>query len=215
MALLKIGFTWWRDEAGYVLRAPRPANAAVGLLSADPAKIVGKSGQNTPYQITDRHSGHFIEFAAIREADDLPPFFRQHGPLTEGGLSQGEQISYALEQATIFRNLLTRAKRPKESTEMIDTTLRLTRLDVVLMTDKAGVHLQLTPRSLLGLMYLQLAQSMAGGRPIRACTYCGELFEAGKGTGRRLDAKFCSAEHQRLYNSLKRSLPPSAIGASK
>jgi len=31
------------------------------------------------------------------------------------------------------------------------------------------------------------------------------FFEAGRGTGRRLDAKFCSDEHRIAFNSLKRS----------
>jgi len=39
----------------------------------------------------------------------------------------------------------------------------------------------------------------------RACAHCGAMFEAGRGAGRRADAKFCSDEHRVAFNSLKRS----------
>jgi hypothetical protein len=70
--------------------------------------------------------------------------------------------------------------------------------------------MQIVPRTLLSLMYLQLAQSLAGDRPVRICKHCKGLFEVGPGTGRKSGSEYCIKEHQILHNSLKRSLPPGA-----
>jgi len=40
---------------------------------------------------------------------------------------------------------------------------------------------------------------------IKQCLHCGVRFEAGRGAGRRADAKFCSEEHKIAYHSLARS----------
>jgi hypothetical protein len=61
------------------------------------------------------------------------------------------------------------------------------------------------PNTLLDGLWLQFAQAMTRGTQIRTCMHCADLFEAGLGTGRRLDAKFCSDEHRIAFNSLKRS----------
>ena len=58
---------------------------------------------------------------------------------------------------------------------------------------------------LLDALWLQLGQALTVSAKIRQCEHCGNWFEAGRGTGRRLDAKFCSDEHRIAFNSLKRS----------
>lgn len=46
-------------------------------------------------------------------------------------------------------------------------------------------------------------------KPITAvCQHCREIFPVGPGTGRRLDAIFCSNDHRVRYHSLKRTLKP-------
>lgn len=54
-------------------------------------------------------------------------------------------------------------------------------------------------------LWLQFGQAMMRGAQLRACLHCADWFEAGVGTGRRADAKFCSDEHRVAFNSLKRS----------
>jgi hypothetical protein len=39
----------------------------------------------------------------------------------------------------------------------------------------------------------------------RTCQYCSSLFESGPGTGKYIDAKFCSNEHKVRYFSLART----------
>ena len=222
MTLLNLRIAWVRDEEGYDLEfaAQTPEQALrfshqygpsvdqgpddetpLLLREWDPVRIVGKGGKNAQYQTTNRHSRHFIEFAKIRNSAQAIQFFNRHGPLTEVGQRGGEPLSFVLQHATIFDAWLTKAKPPK-------TTEVMTRLDVSLMRDGSKSQLQIAPRTLLSLMYLQLAQSLAGDRPVRSCELCGDLFEVGKGTGRKLSSKFCKPEHQVRYNSLKRSWPP-------
>jgi hypothetical protein len=64
---------------------------------------------------------------------------------------------------------------------------------------------ELRPASLLDALWLQLGQALTANVQFRQCEHCGIFFEAGRGTGRRLDAKFCSDEHRIAFNSLKRS----------
>ena len=52
-----------------------------------------------------------------------------------------------------------------------------------------------------------LNTALAQKKPLpRQCGYCLNWFEAGVGTGRRADARYCSNEHQILFNSRKRSI---------
>jgi len=64
---------------------------------------------------------------------------------------------------------------------------------------------ELRPASLLDALWLQLGQAVTANVQFRQCERCGQFFVAGPGTGRRLDAKFCSDEHRIAFNSLKRS----------
>ena len=61
------------------------------------------------------------------------------------------------------------------------------------------------PSTLLDGLWLQLGQAVTRGVHIRVCAHCGNLFETGIGTGRRLDARFCCDEHRIAFNSPKRS----------
>src|SRR5262249_35479431 len=69
----------------------------------------------------------------------------------------------------------------------------------------ASPQLRFLPSSLLDALWLQVVQELAGGATVRQCRHCGRWFETGAGTGRRLDATFCSDQHRIDYNSLRRS----------
>jgi hypothetical protein len=64
---------------------------------------------------------------------------------------------------------------------------------------------ELRPATLLDALWLQLGQAVTSEAHFQQCEHCGEFFVAGRGTGRRLDAKFCCDEHRIAFNSLKRS----------
>jgi hypothetical protein len=66
-------------------------------------------------------------------------------------------------------------------------------------------RLQLAPPTLLDAIWLQFGQALASNANLRQCDQCGTWFEAGAGSGRRADAKFCSDGCRIRFNSDKRS----------
>jgi len=66
-------------------------------------------------------------------------------------------------------------------------------------------QLQLSPPTLLDALWLQFGQALTSNAQLRQCDHCGKWFEAGVGTGRRADAKFCSSQCQIEHKSLERS----------
>jgi hypothetical protein len=85
--------------------------------------------------------------------------------------------------------------------------VHLSRLDAWLVgnPNNRALRLRVSPRSLLDALWLQLGQKLSDGGVIRQCEQCGGWFEAGPGSGRRSDAKFCSDEHRVIFNSRRRS----------
>jgi hypothetical protein len=76
---------------------------------------------------------------------------------------------------------------------------------ILTVNSSEGPQLQLCPVNFIDALRLQLVQKLTGDANFRTCRHCGRWFEVGPGTGRRLDAKFCTDEHRVLFNSLKRS----------
>ena len=70
--------------------------------------------------------------------------------------------------------------------------------------DTGEWEFQLRPLSLLDALWLQFGQALVSKAELRSCQQCGKWFQAGAG-GVRADAKFCTPECRRRYNSLKRS----------
>jgi hypothetical protein len=68
-----------------------------------------------------------------------------------------------------------------------------------------GVHLKIAANNLIGALWWQLGQKLAGSTNIQTCRHCSALFETGPGTGRHLDATFCCDEHKVKYFSLART----------
>jgi hypothetical protein len=109
----------------------------------------------------------------------------------------------------MFRDWLSAARgdRRKLATRINNGLNRINEyLNVSLVAEPTGaVRVRLVPRDLLGGLWLQLALKLSGQTALRACLHCGRYFEAGVGTARRADAKFCSDDHRIAFNSLKRS----------
>jgi hypothetical protein len=72
--------------------------------------------------------------------------------------------------------------------------------------DTGEWEFHLRPLSLLDALWLQFGQGLVSKAELRSCKQCGKWFQAGAGGKVRADAKFCSPECRRKYNSLKRSL---------
>jgi hypothetical protein len=152
-------------------------------------------------------------------------FVARFGPLTPEGWDarHGDQVSLVTFNAEYMRELLRvwagKQKEPHFTTRPTTVSPRRplavqphdtgpsSSLNARVAWDHATKSLkwELRPTSLLDALWLQLAQSLTSGAQFRQCEHCGEFFVAGRGTGRRVDAKFCSEEHKIAFHSLKRS----------
>jgi hypothetical protein len=118
----------------------------------------------------------------------------------------GEEVEKDLEEAAFFRLCLENSGRPGRLRSIIKEhsyifTMRL----VPAYGGKRALDFDLQIYDLESALKFQLFQKLIGQAVLRLCTLCSGWFEVGPGTGRRLDAKFCSDEHRVLFNSRKRN----------
>ena len=185
------------------------------LLSGDlgkPQRIVRCGGSLISYRPLITFDGLFRQFAnAAPTPEGILDFIDRFGPLTRPGLNeeQGENVSSLIEHVEAMRRILNEYSRGHTAglAQILDTDeIKLGAIETTLVNDPSTKmpKLQLSVADLLTALWLQLGQTLSSGATIRRCAQCGMLFEAGPGTGRRLDAKFCSDDHRITFNSQKR-----------
>jgi hypothetical protein len=206
-------FLWRRDPKGYrwvEMSPPDPASIPSRWIKTDGEKIVGNGGEPIWYPLK-KYPTLFSFFSTLKSAEDLMDFTEKFGLLYE---FEPVVAQDALKQAAQFRRLLAGKQRgPKQVASVLASILEGDEpFDL-----RVWWSLKLEPNSLVGLrfgvevvsllsaLWLQLIQSLRGDAKLRECLHCGGWFEVGPGTGRRLDAKFCSDPHRVLCNSLKRT----------
>jgi hypothetical protein len=176
-------------------------------------RIVRSGGNLIPYRPLSDFEGLFRQFAnAAPTPDGILDFIDRFGPLTRPGLNeqQGEDVSALIGQINAMSDLLNVYSRgdKAELAKLLDTDgIGLGAIKTALLNDPGTrtPRLQLSVEDLLRAVWLQLGQTLSSGATIRRCEQCGMLFEAGPGTGRRHDAKFCSDNHRVAFNSQKRT----------
>jgi hypothetical protein len=215
--MVDINFEWWVDEAGYHLVDAEPDKPEklmedgreifITTLNGigRPQHVIANGGRRRPTQPLKHFASLYKDFANLKTPEEVLRFINKYGYLTEfnGG---GDDVPVVLRHAKTLRGWLDNMPRKKLAAWIGNEGKWVGRLSAELIVDSKGaLRLRIIPNSLLGAIWIQMAYSIAGGITIRGCLHCGQWFEAGQGS-RRLDAKFCSKEHQRQYNSLKRSL---------
>ena len=68
-----------------------------------------------------------------------------------------------------------------------------------------GPRIQAVIPNLLVALWLRLFELILSDNILRRCEYCGVSFTTGVGTGRRLDARFCSGAHRIAYHNKQKS----------
>jgi hypothetical protein len=199
MTAIRIDFQWFRDLKGY--RVSR------GL-------IVARGGELQSYRPLEDFPTLFRIFAdQCRSEKGVRDFVHKFGLLATNpgdlitirvlGLpgvisTRGDLVSDVIQQAKWMDKLLGdhRSGVPQ---------IPLTSLDASLVSGGgSAIRLKLSPSRLIDALWLQMAQSISSGRVLQQCLHCGEAFEVGPGSGRRLDAKFCNDEHRVEFNNRRR-----------
>jgi hypothetical protein len=167
--------------------------------------IKREGGRLAEYEPLDKFPLLFTQFASIpKNAEGVLEFTQKFGPLTKDGLDPliGENVEYLLDAARAMEMIIKGAMDPVLPRVVGFNLGRLVaRFEVV----DGAVRLKLDAQELLNALWLQCAQHLSNGANLQRCQQCHTWFEAGLGTGRRLDAKFCSDKHRILYNSRRRS----------
>jgi hypothetical protein len=225
--VFSIDFEWWRDDAGYKYVPAAPGNPEPSEITplyaalapfiqsggrADrPARIVRRGGKLVPYRPLDKVNGLYRIFAHLgTTGEKLLDFVNRFGPLTEeGNRDSGEEVLFAISHAETMREILSYSKieRGAYFSRFRGKGLRWSRIDVALAFNPVTGRPQFrfTPPTLINALWLELGQALSSDASIRNCHHCGGWFEAGPGTGRREDAKFCCDAHRIAFNSQKRS----------
>ena len=86
--------------------------------------------------------------------------------------------------------------------------VRLAYLKAVLTVDEVSGLPKVTfaPLSLMAALWLHFGQTLQNDTTVlRRCLQCNALFDAGVGTGRRKDLKFCTDAHRAMFNNRRLS----------
>jgi hypothetical protein len=229
MPAFHISLVWHRDPKGYRLLAAEAGvpddveidHPVLGHMRTPttllervggPPRIVRAGGKLVAYEPLSLFPSLYREFCDVTSSRRLLDFVHKFGPLTDQGLQAdvGDDVDFVLGHAQAMRDLLTvqSSRRRRElvtaASELVRAKLPMISPTLVIDSNAKRVRLGFVPQSLLGALWLQLGQALGSGASVRACQQCGQLFEAGPGTGRRLDALYCSKAHQIAYNSRKR-----------
>lgn len=195
---------WWKDPKGYHL-------AEVGRLKLLRVVRNGHTRDKlVPCRPLDSSHTLFGIFAnTATTPEGVLAFVERFGPLTVFGHDEGDLVNDVIHRAVNMRDTFKwisaqprRRMACEESFFGPGVTLHAwLEWDPVSNSPVWQFH----PSTLIDGLWLQFAQAVTRGVHIQTCMHCGDLFETGPGTGRRLDAKFCSDEHRIAFNSLKRS----------
>jgi hypothetical protein len=167
-------------------------------------------GQIEKYEPLERFPRLFAYFASIpKTPEGLLDFVNKYGPLSHYGAFVhddpksvkwgGDVVEYFLDMARIMEQMLS-SPDLKKDVPVAGVAAKLSPDPI-----DGSVRLKLEVDNLASALWLQCAQHLSSGTNLRRCQRCNTWFEVGIGTGRRLDAKFCSDEHRILFNSRRRS----------
>jgi hypothetical protein len=218
-------FEWFRDPKGYRIVPFSSFKIREHVLKGrDVEWVVPKGAAKTQvsYQPFARGGDLCTAFASVKTREELLNFIHSHGLLTSTGeppfdpafkaFPAGEPVPLGLANAEMFRELLTMhaLAGPKELAAYFQAKIagfvgggQAGRVEI-LPDPVRGVRLRISPPTLLGALWYQLALKLSDANH-RMCPLCNRIFEVGPGTKLRTDAKFCCHEHKVEYFNRKRS----------
>lgn len=210
-------FEWFRAKKGYRIAPLKSLSERWRELEAEDVDwIVPKVDQDDAAKYRPFVGGGDLcaAFASVTTPHRLLEFINLHGPLTWGGsliakdanfknFPTGDPVPLGLAEAEMFRELLQLRAigNPKRLASHFENKIagfvgggQAGRVEV-LPDFERGIRLKVTPPTLLGAMWYQLALKLSDAA-LRMCPLCRRVFEVGHGTGLRADAKFCCNAHK-------------------
>jgi hypothetical protein len=228
--LSNIEFVNLKDPKGYQLvRLEASGSSAAGGESPAGDYVVGKGLPEEEREfilpLNQRPDLYLVFARYVTDPESLLNFVHEHGQLmaTTAVQYRGDLVNHVLMEASVMRKLHTAMMedRAPDWDYLGDPKARPSKgehvgyadiappsdLSAAIVWDavKQRLFWKFRPRTLLDGLWLQCGQAISRGAEIRDCAQCGVWFEAGRGSGRRAGAKFCSEEHKIAFHSHKRS----------
>jgi hypothetical protein len=193
-----IQFNSWRDPLGYRL------DNSKRLVTRN-----GRPGDKVDALEPLKNKVLYSAFAnEVLTPESLLKFVKRYGSLTERGLDQGDDVRRVLWHADQMRALLKIRSVQRDNRGQVKTfgfPNIVLHAAVDWERNTLAARWVFRPTTFLDGLWLQLGQAITRGACIQICSLCGDLFEVGYPSDRRLDSKFCRDEHRVQYNSRKRS----------
>jgi hypothetical protein len=193
-------------------------------------RIVRLGGDLVPYRPLDNLDDIFRAFINLPVIDDYEQmaeavldFVDRYGPLSREGLDEtlGDLVGGAGGAIHVLcdMNQYINARLADDGASIrrllgegeVEATGIVPKLSYDLGTRSPKLRFHLP--SLRTALCLHLMQSFDSGTAYRRCAWekCGIVFEAGAGTGRRADSKFCCDQHRIAFNSVHRTSRIAAV----
>ncbi len=223
-------FTWQVDQLGYDLkyrhREPEPGRRALILGEIVGWHLVRKGGPLREYWPLDDHPGLFRQFANLpedlspedqsTEPKDLLAFANEFGLLgymsgtftSKSEPPDSEDLHSWQGYIHSFRLMVDAIEdgREQAACDAFDTDIR-PRMTVRVEPGPFGSRrpsLHVTPLTLVGALWLQVAGQLTQGLEFRKCKQCPTHFPVGTGTRFRMTKIFCSDRCRVAWNRQKK-----------
>jgi hypothetical protein len=182
-----------------------------------PGRIVRAGGRQISYrpiEMLDQIFNAYINTEPTPQG--LLGFINRFGPFTRFGLDEnfGESVEFAINNLNYTTDLIEAFgktdkadQRRALATQLGPDGLVTPSIKVRVLFDEQTQTLRTehVVQDLASALWLRLLEIQASDIVMRKCGHCGAWFTAGMGTGRHLNARFCTDEHRIAFNSLKRT----------
>jgi hypothetical protein len=157
----------------------------------------------------------YLIFAQVGTSNKLLEFVEKYGLLDS---AIDTPVPFYLEEAKFFKSLISHHESPKVVAEKFKSRggkrgggVQWVGSINIVANPSRGMRFTFAPHYLIDALWFQLTFKLSGNCSFADCRLCGHLFERGVAAGRRADAEFCTDEHRKRFNSLKRAKGKNAI----
>jgi hypothetical protein len=182
-----------------------------------PGRIIRAGGRLISYRPVEMLDQIFNAYINTEPTPGgLLGFINRFGPLTRAGLDKdlGESVEFAINSLKCMIALIRafsetdKATQKRALAELLGPdglVLQPVKMRIVFDEQAQTLRPEHIVEDLASALWLRQLEIQASDIVMRKCGHCGAWFTAGMGTGRHLNARFCTDEHRIAFNSLKRT----------